>query len=337
MVSGRMERLRSSRLSRTSYLERTARRICLNLLTGSAIALTLTSCEANGPTEPTHLRADGIPAFAAKVPSGYEVLSFGFDVAPGSTGVLEVACPAGKVPTGGGFHFPTSNSIAGPDVVVIESSPRVTTPGTTGWRVVANNRTAATQRMEVWVVCVATVPGYRVLSFGIDVAPGNTALLEVACRNGTVPTGGGFHFPNSNSIAGPDVVVIESSPRVTATGTTGWRVVANNRTAVSQRMEAWVVCAKRTLPGYEVLSFGFDVAPGNTGVLEVACPAGKVPTGGGFNFPNSNSIAGPDVVVIESSPRVTVPGTTGWRVAANNRTNEVQRMEVWVVCAAISQ
>jgi hypothetical protein len=321
MMSGRMERLRSSRLSRASYLRRTVRRICLNLVPGSAIALALTSCEANGPTEPTHLRADGIPAFAAKVPSGYEVLSFGFDVAPGSTGVLEVACPAGKVPTGGGFHFPTSNSIAGPDVVVIESSPRVTTPGTTGWRVVANNRTATTQRMEVWVVCVANVPGYRVLSFGIDVAPGNTGVLEVACRSATVPTGGGFHFPTSNSIAGPDVVVIESSPRVTA---------------VTQRMEAWVVCAKKTLPGYEVLSFGFDVAPGNTGVLEVACPAGKVPTGGGFNFPNSNSIAGPDVVVIESSPRVTVPGTTGWRVVANNRTNEVQRMEAWVVCAAIS-
>ena len=89
--------------------------------------------------------------------------------------------------------------------------------------------------------------------------------------------------------------------------------------------------------GYEVLSFGFDVVAGNTVVLEQACPGDKKPTGGGFHFPASNLIAGPDVIVIESSPRVTVPDTSGWRVVANNRTNITQRMEVWVVCADASE
>lgn len=88
--------------------------------------------------------------------------------------------------------------------------------------------------------------------------------------------------------------------------------------------------------GYEVLSFGFDVVAGNTGVLEQACPGDKKPTGGGFYFPYSNLIVGPDVTVIESSPRVTVPNTNGWRVVANNRTGITQRMEVWVVCANAS-
>jgi hypothetical protein len=67
-------------------------------------------------------------------------------------------------------------------------------------------------------------------------------------------------------------------------------------------------------------------------VLEQLCPAGKKPTGGGFFFPHSNLIAGGDVIVIESTPRVT-SGPFGWRVVANNRSNVTQRMEVWVVCA----
>ena len=86
------------------------------------------------------------------------------------------------------------------------------------------------------------------------------------------------------------------------------------------------------LTGYEVLNYGMDVVAGNTGVMERACTAGKQPLGGGFYFPNSNQISGGDVVVIESSPRVTATGTTGWRVVANNRSSSTQRMEVYVIC-----
>jgi hypothetical protein len=86
--------------------------------------------------------------------SGYEILSYGMDVVAGNTGVLERACTSGKKPLGGGFYFPGAAIVSDPgNVHVMESSPRVTTSGTTGWRVVAWNRTQSTQRMEVWVIC----------------------------------------------------------------------------------------------------------------------------------------------------------------------------------------
>ena len=89
--------------------------------------------------------------------------------------------------------------------------------------------------------------------------------------------------------------------------------------------------------GYEVLSYGVDVAVGNTGVLERACPPEKMPLGGGFYLPGAAIVSDPgNVHVMESSPRVTARGTAGWRVVAWNRSQDVQRVEVWVICAYAS-
>jgi hypothetical protein len=86
--------------------------------------------------------------------SGYEILSTGMDVVAGNTGVLERPCSPGKKPLGGGFYFPGGAIVSDPgNIHVMESSPRVTTSGATGWRVVAWNRTQSTQRMEAWVIC----------------------------------------------------------------------------------------------------------------------------------------------------------------------------------------
>ena len=141
-----------------------------------------------------------------------------------------------------------------------------------------------------------------------------------------------------------------SHSRLPRSGTRRWLVAAAGvallgtlvpartmvRTAFGQRRPQAATTTGSAVTGYEVLSYGMDVAAGNTGVIERACTSGKQPLGGGFYFPTANQISGPDVAVIESSPRTTASGTTGWRVVANNRTSSTQRMEVWVICATAS-
>ena len=124
---------------------------------------------------------------------------------------------------------------------------------------------------------------------------------------------------------------IASTQWTLGTGSNSVQAIA----AASGSPVTFTAIGTQPLSGYTVLSFGLDVVTGNTGVLEQACPAGTNPTGGGFNFPTSGA-AIEFVIGIESSPRVTVPGTTGWRVVANNRTAFTQRMEVWVACAVVS-
>ena len=86
--------------------------------------------------------------------------------------------------------------------------------------------------------------------------------------------------------------------------------------------------------GYELKTFGFDVATDNEGIVEVLCSAGKKVIGGGFQIGGGVPINGPDVYVYESSPRVT-SGTDGWRLDAMNRTGASRRFDVYVICAAI--
>lgn len=97
---------------------------------------------------------------------------------------------------------------------------------------------------------------------------------------------------------------------------------------------AFAVTGKPSPSGYEIKSFGFDVAPDNQGIVEVLCPVGKRALGGGHKIGGGAGIVGPDVPVYESTPRVT-SGTDGWRVEAMNRTTDTRRIEAWVICAAI--
>ena len=87
----------------------------------------------------------------------------------------------------------------------------------------------------------------------------------------------------------------------------------------------------------EVKTAGIDVVAGNSGVVEVLCPAGKVALGGGFQIGGGVLIGGPDVAVYESSPRVTSGGVgaSGWRLEAANRGSDQRHFDVWVTCAAI--
>jgi hypothetical protein len=129
--------------------------------TGSLLVVTLVlaACDSPSPTASTETPVKAGIATEASAAinvrnSSYEIVTYGFDVVPGNTGVLEALCPAGKRALGGGFQIGGGVMIDGPDVAVYESSPRVTS-GDSGWRLVAVNRTADTRRFDVWVTCAA--------------------------------------------------------------------------------------------------------------------------------------------------------------------------------------
>jgi hypothetical protein len=87
-----------------------------------------------------------------------------------------------------------------------------------------------------------------------------------------------------------------------------------------------------TSSGYEIKTAGITVVAGNTGVTEALCSSGKKALGGGFKIGGGILIAGPDIAVYESSPRVT-SGTDGWRLEAANRGTTARSFDVWVICA----
>jgi hypothetical protein len=98
------------------------------------------------------------------------------------------------------------------------------------------------------------------------------------------------------------------------------------------------VSSRPSVSGYEVKTFGIDVASGNSGVVEVLCPLGKQALGGGFQIGGGVLISGPEVAVYESSPRPTSgpAGSSGWRLEAVNRGSDApRRFDVWVICALV--
>ena len=118
------------------------------------------ACSQDGPTDvqrkapaPTVV---GSPSFAAgggKPVSGYEIKSTSIvDVVAGNSAAFEVLCPSGKRALGGGFKINGGMQAAPGDVVVYESTPRVTS-GTDGWRIEAINRSAEARTIEAWVIC----------------------------------------------------------------------------------------------------------------------------------------------------------------------------------------
>ena len=94
-----------------------------------------------------------------------------------------------------------------------------------------------------------------------------------------------------------------------------------------------VAAANPKASTYEIVSVVALIESGFTGIREALCPLGKKALGGGF-FIDANPGSPPDVQVYESSPRVT-QGSSGWRLAAINRTADPQSFTVYAICAAI--
>ncbi|MFD8813980.1 hypothetical protein ACFV23_21405 [Streptomyces sp. NPDC059627] len=75
--------------------------------------------------------------------TGQEVVQNSVDVSPGGIMQVDALCPAGKVPTGGGFNT------SGPSMVILSS-----TPLSQGWRAIGQNNSTTSLPLSVVVVCV---------------------------------------------------------------------------------------------------------------------------------------------------------------------------------------
>ena len=123
---------------------------------GAACGDRETLTDVAAPTVGTpRVTAPSLAVGGNKPSSSYEVKTASLDVGDAFEGSIEVLCTPGKRALGGGFQIVGGVPINGPDVYVYESSPRVTTPGAEGWRLDAMNRTGASRRFDVYVICAA--------------------------------------------------------------------------------------------------------------------------------------------------------------------------------------
>lgn len=140
---------------------------------------------------------------------------------PGQEADAVVACPAGKVSTGGG----------GQALGLVIDASRPAGSGQ-GWQIRVRNTASGIRTIFAFAVC-ATAPSLTVATTSFTVQPGTRFEGGVDCPAGKVGTGGGYVAPTG---AGIDVFI-------SAPSSTGWDVRADNRTGAAQTVTAQVVCA----------------------------------------------------------------------------------------------
>jgi hypothetical protein len=200
------------------------------------------------------------PAVAPTTQSFYSQAT----IPAGSTYSTTAYCPAGSVVTGGGFSVSS-------DVHVYTQAKNGN-----GWAAVAKNNSAANRALTVYAVCL-TFPSVSTTMASAStsvVGGGGLGTKTAVCPAGSVVTGGGFTGKADGTIWTFFSAQIGN----------GWQVSARNYGAASQSFDVYAVCLSgATLTSTNVTGYK-DLGPGVSGYAEVACPAGQVITGGGWNL-----------------------------------------------------
>jgi hypothetical protein len=249
------------------------------------------------------------PAAATKL-QGYVVLSSPELVAPNGQQVRGVvACPAGLVPLGGGAFVASPSTRAN----LNSSFPR-----DNGWAADVNNASGADTTFHVTVVCAVAPKSYTVVE-GTQVPNpvGQQSSATATCPRGTKPLGGGglsnlgLLFTNLNSDF-PDG--------------RRWRVDENNASATAGGVTAFAVCGH--VRGWQLVGEPFSVAANSQAAGGAACPAPKVPLGGGV-LSSSTSVG----VNINSTVPQAAPFNE-WAAWMNNASGVDTAAATFVVCAS---
>src|SRR5262249_18679833 len=208
------------------------------------------------------------------------------------------ACPGVTVPVGGGaFHTSTSTNAN------INSSY----PGPSGWAVDVNNASPNAAAFTVYAVCVKQPRKYlQVQSSAVDV-PGASQVRNITalCPGAFLPLGGGAF---SDSLL-PEANVNGTLPSPTMNG---WRVDANNGSALPTHIVAWAVCGK--LKGYHVV-IGASVAnpAGQQTLVHISCGVGVPISGGALSDSPSTAV----------NLNTSYPSGDGWTVFENNASGSI--------------
>jgi hypothetical protein len=183
-----------------------------------------------------------------------------------------VTCPVGKVPLGGGVVVASTN---------VGANVNSSFPSPSGWVADVNNASPADTTFRVVAICAKQPRHYSIQASNIVDNPANTQSLAVAlCPLGSLPLGGGAVSTSTSLFV-----------NINTTQPFGneWKVFENNASTpeVDAEMQAFAICGK--LPGYNVQVGPPAQNPPVTQIgVEVSCPAGTLPTGGGMISDFSN-------------------------------------------------
>ncbi len=226
------------------------------------------------------------PSSAASIPAG-------------STMSTTAACPAGTVVTGGGFSV-------NPGVLVYTQAQNGN-----GWTAVAKNNTATVQNLTVYAECLsypsaATVQVQNNVTVGVASSASQTAV----CPAGSVVTGGGY-------TSSPDGTMWTYASWQNGNG---WMVSEQNTSGPAKSFNVYATCLSGTsLATVKATNTGPIPASGN-GSVQTACPAGKVPTGGGWGLSNNEL------------PFFSAFSSGFWRVYVNNSGGSSSSLLTAVTC-----
>jgi hypothetical protein len=76
-----------------------------------------------------------------------------------------------------------------------------------------------------------------------------------------------------------------------------------------------------------------SIAAGASGTSTASCPAGSIPTGGGYTLGTTGEAPSPSVWRSRPDPMF---NSTGWVVSASNKATgaDVANVQAWVACAS---
>lgn len=206
-------------------------------------------------------------------------------------------CPSDTKVTGGGFATSGSMSVYSDAM------------DGNGWEVAAKNNAGTSGLLNAYAICVTDLAGSVQLVFKqVTVGAGSTGQAVQACPAGTVLTGGGF-------AANTGEEVYSNAP-----SGNGWESAAKNTTGAGLLLNAYALCyngagATSTQPFTQV-----TVGAGTNGNTSVACPSGRIVTGGGYAA-NSGEI------VFNTSK-----DGNGWHTFATNTTAIAHLLNSYAVC-----
>jgi hypothetical protein len=245
---------------------------------------------------------EGLPVLG---PPGSKYVVAEGAIDPGASNSITAVCPSGWAATGGGFSAPQDLPITSQ------------TMEDNGWRVWASNPNSSVRTLTAIAVCLnlpkattrQATQGSQSISGG-----GGKASDRVSCPGGSVITGGGFVLGGKGFL----------TPLRNIRSDNGWTVAVINDGSSRADFTARAVCLSGVAADALSATASVEINPGKSASLQAACPAGRVVTGGGWEF--------------EEGLRVYYSSwySGQWRIEAVNRGTVPRTLKIQGICLRVS-
>ncbi len=240
--------------------------------------------------------------------SGYEVVTGPWvDIAPLSHAVTAAQCPAGKFALSAGYRVQPASGHPQFGLEVRGAMP----DGREARVWVRNANVVDAAQAQAVAVCIASVPGLRVLDTTINAqGSGGPSSGQLQCAPHERPIGGGL-------MGGNDTLMSTNAPQASPAAGTGWQGAVTKSSPLPGRANPALrlLCApEAAVDGWERVESA-DVTLGARSRAEPAlgCPGGKALLAAGVSQLSNNLL---DMVVASLAPRANTPD---WAAQVANR------------------